>query len=247
MMDNLRTAANSVVLKIIFGIIIISFILTGVSGCLIGGSNNYAAKVNDQEIGRSQFENAVASERNRMQQQLGDQFSELAANENYMKTMRQQVLNRLIDESLLDQYARELGLSVSDAQVKQAIFQTQAFQTNGKFDNERFGGIVNQMGMTTDHAQALRNQLTTQQLINAIAGTDFMLSGESDQLAALVSQQRVVREATIDVNALAAKQTVSDEEINAYYQQKPGPFHGAGAVPRQLHQNGCGWHAGERF
>nr|VXZ87935.1 Peptidyl-prolyl cis-trans isomerase D [Klebsiella pneumoniae] len=76
------------------------------------------------EIGRGQFENAVASERNRMQQQLGDQFSELAANENYMKTMRQQVLNRLIDESLLDQYARELGLSISDEQVKQAIFQT---------------------------------------------------------------------------------------------------------------------------
>jgi peptidyl-prolyl cis-trans isomerase D len=101
MMDNLRTAANSVVLKIIFGIIIVSFILTGVSGYLIGGGNNYAAKVNGQEIGRAQFENAVASERNRMQQQLGDQFSELAANENYMKTMRQQVLNRLIDEALL--------------------------------------------------------------------------------------------------------------------------------------------------
>ena len=55
MMDNLRTAANSVVLKIIFGIIIVSFILTGVSGYLIGGGNNYAAKVNDQEIGRTQF------------------------------------------------------------------------------------------------------------------------------------------------------------------------------------------------
>ncbi len=53
---------------------------------------------------------------------------------------------------------------------------------------------MNQMGMTTDqYAQAPRNQLTTQQLINAIAGTDFMPSGESDQLAALVSQQRVVR------------------------------------------------------
>ncbi len=44
MMDNLRTAANSVVLKIIFGIIIVSFILTGVSGYLIGGGKNYAAK-----------------------------------------------------------------------------------------------------------------------------------------------------------------------------------------------------------
>ena len=225
MMDNLRTAANSVVLKIIFGIIIVSSILTGVSGYLIGGGKNYAAKVNGQEIGRGQFENAVASERNRMQQQLGDQFSELAANENYMKTMRQQVLNRLIDESLLDQYARELGLSISDEQVKQAIFQTQAFQTNGKFDNQRFSGIVAQMGMTTDqYAQALRNQLTTQQLINAIAGTDFMLPGESDQLAALVSQQRVVREATINVNALAAKQTASDEEINAFWQQNQARF-----------------------
>lgn len=225
MMDNLRTAANSVVLKIIFGIIIVSFILTGVSGYLIGGGNNYAAKVNDQEIGRAQFENAVASERNRMQQQLGDQFSELAANENYMKTMRQQVLNRLIDEALLDQYARELGLNISDDQVKQAIFKTQAFQADGKFDNERFSRIVNQMGMTTDqYAQALRNQLTTQQLINAVAGTDFMLPGESDQLAALVSQQRVVREATIDVNALAAKQTATDDEINAFYQQNQARF-----------------------
>ncbi|SQD06340.1 peptidyl-prolyl cis-trans isomerase D [Escherichia coli] len=51
---------------------------------------NYAAKVNDQEISRGQFENAFNSERNRMQQQLGDQYSELAANEGYMKTLRQQ-------------------------------------------------------------------------------------------------------------------------------------------------------------
>lgn len=49
MMDSLRTAANSLVLKIIFGIIIVSFILTGVSGYLIGGGNNYAAKVNGQK------------------------------------------------------------------------------------------------------------------------------------------------------------------------------------------------------
>lgn len=225
MMDNLRTAANSVVLKIIFGIIIVSFILTGVSGYLIGGNNNYAAKVNDQEIGRGQFENAVASERNRMQQQLGDQFSELAANENYIKTMRQQVLNRLIDEALLDQYAKTLGLGISDEQVKKAIFATPAFQNNGKFDNARYNSLVNQMGMNADqYAQALRNQLVTQQLINAVAGTDFMLKGETDELAAMVAQQRVVRAATIDVNALAAKQTVTDQEITSYYEQNKSRF-----------------------
>ncbi|HCO7572850.1 peptidylprolyl isomerase [Escherichia fergusonii] len=225
MMDSLRTAANSLVLKIIFGIIIVSFILTGVSGYLIGGGNNYAAKVNGQEISRGQFENAFNSERNRMQQQLGDQYSELAANEGYMKTLRQQVLNRLIDEALLDQYSRDLKLGISDEQVKQAIFATPAFQVDGKFDNSRYNAILNQMGMSADqYAQALRNQLTTQQLINGIAGTDFMLKGETDELAALVSQQRVVREATIDVNAKAEKQQVSDAEITSYYDQHKNNF-----------------------
>lgn len=225
MMDNLRTAANSLVLKIIFGIIIVSFILTGVSGYLIGGGNNYAAKVNDQEISRGQFENAFNSERNRMQQQLGDQYSELAANEGYMKTLRQQTLNRLIDEALLDQYARQLKLGISDEQVKQAILSTPAFQVDGKFDNNRYNAIVNQMGMSADqYAQALRNQLTTQQLISGVAGTDFMLKGETDELAALVSQQRIVREATIDVNALAAKQSVTDQEVASYYEQHKNSF-----------------------
>jgi peptidyl-prolyl cis-trans isomerase D len=225
MMDNLRAAANHVVLKIILGLIIVSFILTGVGNYLIGGNNNYAAEVNGQEISRSQFENAVTSERNRMAQQLGDQFSELAANENYMKSVRQQVLNRMIDEALLDQYAKKLHLGISDEQVKKAIFSTQAFQANGKFDNNRFNAIVNQMGMSADqYAQALRNQLTSQQLINAVAGTDFMLKGETDELAALVAQQRVVRQAVIDVNALAAKQTASDDEITSYYDQNKSRF-----------------------
>ena len=160
-----------------------------------------------------------------MQQQLGDQYSELAANEGYMKTLRQQVLNRLVDEALLDQYSRELKLNISDDQVKQAIFATPAFQVDGKFDNNRYNAIVNQMGMTADqYAQALRNQLTTQQLINGVAGTDFMLKGETDELAALVAQQRIVREATIDVNALAAKQSVTEQEVASYYEQNKNNF-----------------------
>lgn len=225
MMDNLRTAANSLVIKIIFGIIIVSFILTGVSGYLIGGSANYAAKVNGQEISRGQFENAVASERNRQQQQLGEQFSVLAGNEGYMKQMRQQVLSRMIDEALMDQYAKHLGLGISDEQIKQVIFKEPAFQNNGKFDNARYTAIISNMGMTADqYAQALRNQLTTQQLINAVVGTDFMLAGETDELAALVSQQRVVREATIDVNALAEKQEVSEQEINSSYEQNKNNY-----------------------
>ncbi|XPE61270.1 SurA N-terminal domain-containing protein [Shigella flexneri] len=65
-----------------------------------------------------------------MQQQLGDQYSELAANEGYMKTLRQQVLNRLIDQALLDQYARELNW-VSVMSRLTGDFRDPAFQVDG--------------------------------------------------------------------------------------------------------------------
>ncbi len=225
MMENLRTAANSVVLKIVLGLIIVSFVLTGVGNYLIGGNGNYAAKVNDQEISRGQFENAVMGERNKLQQQLGERYSELAGNEGYMKAMRHQVLQRMIDEALLDQYAKHLGLGISDDQVKQAIFNEQAFQSDGKFDNARYNALIANMGMSADqYANALRRQLTTQQLINAIIGSDFMLPGETDSLAALAAQQRVVREATIDTSALVAKQQATDAEISSYYEQHKNNF-----------------------
>ncbi|WP_343552229.1 peptidylprolyl isomerase [Pantoea sp.] len=225
MMDNLRAASNHVVLKIILGLIILSFVLTGVGNYLIGGGSDYAAKVNGHEISRAELEQGYNSERNRQQQMLGDQFSQLASNEGYMQQMRQQALSQLIDQALLDQYIKDLHIGISDDQVKQAIFNQKAFQTNGKFDNAKYSGLITSMGYTADqYAEALRKQLATQQLINAVANTDFMLKGETSKLVDLVSQQREVRQAVIDVNALAAKQTASDEEVSQYYQQHQNSF-----------------------
>lgn len=202
------------------GLIILSFVLTGVGGYLTGGSGDYAAKVNGQEISRAQLERAFSSERARQQQMLGEQFSALAGNEGYMQQIRQQALSQLIDEMLLTQYAKDIGLTIGDDQIKQAIFTQPAFQTAGKFDNAKYLGLINNMGFSADqYAEALRKQLTTQQLINSVTGTDFVLGNEADSLAGLVSQQRLVREVTIDVNALAAKQDVTQEEIGNYYQQ----------------------------
>jgi len=225
MMDNLRAASNHVVLKVILGLIILSFVLTGVGNYLIGGSGDYAAKVNGQEISRAQLDQAFNSERSRQQQMLGDQFSQLAGNDGFMQQMRQQALSQLVDQALLDQYINDLHISISDDQVKQAIFAQQAFQTNGKFDNAKYNGLLSSMGFTADrYAEALRKQLATQQLINAIANTDFMLKGETSKLVELVSQKRDIRQATIDVNALAAKQTATPDEIAQYYQQHKSNF-----------------------
>ncbi|HEI9710253.1 TPA: peptidylprolyl isomerase [Serratia marcescens] len=225
MMDNLRAAANHAVLKIILALIILSFVLTGVGNYLIGGSGDYAAKVNGQTIERAQLEQAFQSERSRMQQQLGDQFSALAGNEGYMQQMRRQVLSQLIDNMLLDQYAKKLGLAVSDDQIKDAIRKAPYFQTNGQFDNAKYLDLIGRMGYTADNfAQSMRQQLVNQQLIQAFGESGFVLPSESLAMAALVLQERDVRLATIDLKALQAKQSAGDDELKAYYDQNKNSF-----------------------
>ena len=161
---------------------------------LIGGSGDYAAKVNGQTIERAQLEQAFQSERSRMQQQLGDQFSALAGNEGYMQQMRRQVLSQLIDNMLLDQYAKKLGPAVSDDQIKDAIRKAPYFQTNGQFDNAKYLDLIGRMGYTADNfAQSMRQQLVNQQLIQAFGESGFVLPSESQAMAALVLQERDVR------------------------------------------------------
>ncbi|MGL5385673.1 MAG: peptidylprolyl isomerase [Serratia sp. (in: enterobacteria)] len=224
MMDNLRAAANHVVLKIILGLIILSFLLTGVVSYQ-GSAGDYAAKVNGQVIERAQLEQAFQSERSRMQQELGDRFSAMAGNEGYMQQMRQQVLSQLIDKSLLDQYAKTLGLSASDDQVKDAIRKESYFQTDGKFDNAKYLDLIARSGFTPDqYAQYTRQRLINQQMIQGFGGSDIVPPGEAQSMVALVLQEREARLATIDLNALMAKQTVTDEELKAFYEQNKNSF-----------------------
>ncbi|AVF35577.1 peptidylprolyl isomerase [Rahnella sikkimica] len=225
MMDNLRAASNNVVLKIILALIILSFILTGVGNYLVGGSGDYAAKVNGQEIGRAQLEQAVQNQRNRLQQQLGDQFSALAGSEGYMQQLRQESLSNLIDVTLLEQYSKKLGFTVSDQQIKDAIFVTPQFQTDGRFDNAKYLQSIQSMGYTADNfALLMKRQLISQQLEQAFGESDFILPAESKSLGELILQSRDVQTATLDTDALAAKQQVTDAELQAFYDQNKNSF-----------------------
>lgn len=225
MMNNLRAVKNNVALKIILALIILSFILTGVGNYLIGGFQNYAAKVNGQVIERAQLEQVFQSERQHMQHQLGDQFSVLSGNDGYMQWMRQEVLSQLIDNMLLSQYAKKLGLNGSDEQIKNAIRKLPYFQTDGQFDNVKYLDLLNNMGYSAyGFAQFMRKQLVNQQVTQAFGESSFVLPSESQAMVMLLLQQRNVRLATIDLSALQATQNVSDDELKVYYQQNQNSF-----------------------
>jgi len=225
MMDRLREGVNSIAVKIILGLIILSFVFAGVGSYIVGGTNNAAAKVGNTEIARGEFEMAYQNERNRMQAQLGDYFSQMLADPAYVESFRKSVLDRMINDVLLDQQADALGLRISDDQVRGMILDMPQFQSDGKFDQEIYQASLRRAGFSPDSfAEYMRRELVREQLLNALQTSEFTLPGEVQSEGKLFTQTRDVRTITIDVNEFAKNVDLTDDEIQDYYKANPDMF-----------------------
>ncbi|CDL80862.1 peptidylprolyl isomerase [Xenorhabdus cabanillasii] len=226
MMDNLRTAANGPVLKIVLALIILTFLVTGVTGYLSSEGGNYAAKVNGQTISRAQLEQVFQQEKISLQERLGDQFSTLLSNEQQVRLLKRQSLDSIINAVLLEQYANKLGLSASDEQVKAEIRKQPYFQTeDGKFDNNKYLETLTRAGLNPDaYAEQVRQELITRQLRATLLGSEIALPTEIKQRAELSLQERMVRLATLELKSVEAKQTVTEQELKNYYDMNSKRF-----------------------
>ncbi|MFM2580048.1 peptidylprolyl isomerase [Vibrio fortis] len=222
MMDRLREGVNSIAVKIILGLIILSFVFAGVGSYITGGGNNAAAKVGNTEIGRGEFEQAYQNERNRMQSQLGDYFSQMLADPAYVESFRKSVLDRMINDVLLEQQAESLGLRISDSQIRTMILEMPQFQTAGQFDQEVYQAALRRAGFSPESfAEYMRRDLMRNQLVTALQGSEFVLQGEIDTQSKLIAQTRDIRTVTLSVAELAKSVELTEEEISDYYQQNP--------------------------
>ncbi|WP_325892056.1 peptidylprolyl isomerase [Grimontia sp. NTOU-MAR1] len=226
MMERLREGVNSIAVKIILGLIIFSFVFAGVGGYLAGGTVVPAATVGDQEISRNQFEQAYQNERAQMQAQAGDFFSTLLGDPNYLAQFRRNVLDRMVNQALLDQEAKDLGLRVSDAQIKQSIRDMPAFRgATGLFDNDLYLAALRRNGLTPDQfAEYVRQDLVREQFVNALISSEFALEGELESLYKLEGQTRMVRTLTLPLADFAEKADITEEQKQAYYEQNPSQF-----------------------
>lgn len=225
MMDNIRSTANNPFIKILLAVIILSFVLTGVGGYLFSSGVNDAAEVNGYKISRSQLEQTYQQRRAQLQQDMGENFAALASSEEGQKLIRQQALDLLINQALLDQFAQNLGISAGDQQIRDAIFALPYFQIDGKFDNKKYVDLLKGNNIDADaFAEGIRQNLINQQLKFSIQGTDFALDSEVKEFAGLMLQSRNVRLASLDIQPFLEKETASDEEVKAFYEQNNQMF-----------------------
>ncbi|MGY3945497.1 peptidylprolyl isomerase [Aeromonas tecta] len=225
MLDKLREGAQGKVAKVILGLIILSFALAGVGSYLNGPARTAPATVNGNDISAPALENAYRNERARMESQMGEAFNQMAANPDYMKQFRRGVLDRLIDQALIDGKARELGLRVSDEQIKQAIVAMPEFAEEGKFNNDRYLQLIRRAGMTPEmFRDSLRQDMVRQQMMGALLGSEFALKGEAAQLDQLYNQTRDLRLVRLSAAAYLGDVEVTDAEVDQFYKANSGRF-----------------------
>lgn len=206
--------------KGILGIIIVIFIglvfaLWGIGDYLTGAPEKFAAKVDDVQISQSQFDQALAQQRQRLQQQFqGD----LPEGEAFEQRLKQQVLEQLITQRVLQKMVAEEGYRVPDQVLAQQIKAMEAFQQDGAFSNDAYQAIIGSQGMSVKEFENLfRSDLAIQQLQDAVMQSSIVGKAELGILNRIMNQSRQVNYLLFADDHYMDQVEVSDKEIRDYF------------------------------
>jgi peptidyl-prolyl cis-trans isomerase D len=220
MMETIRTAANNIFVKIIFAIIILCFIFTGVGFLGFGGGNSprdqqlYIAKVDGEGISRAEFE-----------AQARAVTAKAGGDSSFIKQLRRNVLSHQIDNYLAYKFSQRIGVAISNDQIKKFIKEQRDFFKNGKFDNQTYLNLLAENHFTPDsYAEIIRSVLQQQQTVNAIVNSGFVLPNDSE-IGSLKNQTRNVYATLVDTSIGGIDElnvTLDDEQ--KYYDEHPKEF-----------------------
>jgi len=107
-----------------------------------GNKSNSVAKVGDIPITMQEFQTAYNNTYQQYNQALGGKLDEATAKK---LGLQKQVLQSLIYQALLKNFANEYGIVVSDKEVQNTILSIPAFQKDGKFDKATYTAILQSM------------------------------------------------------------------------------------------------------
>ena len=215
MLDSFRTNMKgmAIAITVVIGAI---FAFSGTGTLFLSGSGADAALiVNDSTITELQVIRAISSQKQRILNENEGLDASLLDDE----LLRPNVVEQLIGQALLAQASQHQRMTVSEQTINEYIIGSEAFQSDGRFDQNRYRFALQQQGYTSASFKAmLSDDMRVQQLVNGITGTVFVTDLELSALASVTEQQRDFYYLTIPVAPIQESVVLSDEQISDYYQ-----------------------------
>jgi peptidyl-prolyl cis-trans isomerase D len=223
MLEAIRKRAGSLVVKILFMVLTLSFVIWGIADVFRpGGGTDWAAEVGGEKIPASVFQTEYRSTLQRLGRTLGRPID---AEQAQALGLPRSVLDRLIDGVLIDRAARELGLVVGDEAVREAIKANTQFRNElGQFDPQIFRAALAQAGFTEDRfVDLLRRELAREQIITSIAEGVTVPKVMLDSIERWHGERRTAELVYVPDTAFAAGEP-DDATLRQFHQDYPGLF-----------------------
>ena len=203
MLGAIRNKSKGWVAYLIVGLITIPFALFGIQDYASRSANNSIATVDGEDIDINIYYQELNSQQRNLQQQLGAAYTQEIDN-----VLKQTLIDSLINEKLVENYADSLDIVTLDDEVRSVIEMNQAFLVDGVFSQDRYTQLLRLNSYSpAGYELAQSKALNREQIKINLNGSAFMSSAQTEQLNDLASQQR-------DVSYIAIQTENFEDEVS---------------------------------
>jgi peptidyl-prolyl cis-trans isomerase D len=216
MLEAIRKRSASFLVKLLFGLLVLSFGLWGIADVFRPGrGDNWAAEVGDIRIPAA----TVSTEYQRELRRLNTALGNIDAEQAKALGLPSRVLNQIVDRTLLDLGAADLGIAVSDTLIRQAIQDDQTFRNQlGNFDADRFRQILSINGLTEDgYVASLRGDIARNQLVGSVTAGATIPHSMVDAIYRYQNEKRVAEILRVEDAAMDDIGVPSDAQLRQFY------------------------------
>lgn len=227
MLDFVRNKQKSIIIKLAFAIIILSFVIGYAMLSAPGGpggedTSTEAAVVNGKAIAYSDFQSAYSNLYQLYKSIYQDQFN--PALEKQLK-LAEKSIDSLINQTLLLEEAERLKIEVSGKELVDAIAQIPAFQDNGVFNKERYLQVLAYQRLSTDEFEAMqRNELIVNKVRERIQADITVTDADIEQEFRKNNEKVNLNFVSLTPSSFEKKVKITDEALQAYFKEQQETF-----------------------
>jgi peptidyl-prolyl cis-trans isomerase D len=215
MLQTIRDRLTGPIIWVVVILIVVPFAFWGIQSFRGGGTDPTVAEVAGIKITQSQFRREYEQQYQQFAQMMGEHFNPEMLN---TPRFRKGVLDRMIEDTALREYAHDAGYRTADAQLLDQIRAIPAFQKDGAFSADAYRQALAARGQTPEGFEAqVRNGLTTEQLREALTGSAFVGAGSVTVQRTVEHEKRSFDYARIEPAKFLAQVQVTDAQTHAEY------------------------------
>jgi len=215
MLNILRKNAQSVVVQALVVIIALVFIFWGFGGKMKDNPNALTV-VNGKEIPYRDFQQGYERTVEAYKQQFGGQLPPGLLEGGALK---EQVLDRLIQEELLRQGAEKAGIMISKEAIQRKIQEIPAFNVNGRFDFANYKEVLERNRLSPVSFEAgMRNDLLTTRALKVLDSFTVVPEQEVQNWIDYIDQEIKLTYGAVQSDDYIDQVQVIDEALASWYE-----------------------------